>query len=118
MPITGYKDEILSALEEIINSGEVTPEGIYNGLETQGFIEESADEMPLGEEEGLEEGPEEGMDEMGGMGGPEGMPPLGEGPPEEGGAEGMPADTRIMAVRAALSDDADKKKKAAEERVL
>jgi len=125
MAISGYKDQIISALEDILATGDATAEGIYSALETQGFIEESADEMPMGEEygedeeaEGAEEGGvgmyEEGMEAEGAGG----TSPLGS---EEGSEEGpadMPADTRIMAVRAALSDDADKKKKAAEARTL
>ena len=110
MPLTGYREELVAALDEIIAKGG-SGEEAYDELSSRGFVE--------GEEAGGEEemlgGEEGGIDEMmatADMGG-EGMPEMGgeEMPPPPMGEAGgeNPEGSRIAAVQAALEDDEKKK---------
>tara|TARA_R100001082_G_scaffold111107_1_gene93400 strand:- start:80 stop:466 length:387 start_codon:yes stop_codon:yes gene_type:complete len=124
MPLEGYREEIVAALDELIAQG-LDGNAMYDELSARGHV--------AGEEGGeAEEGmPPEGMeDEMGMEGEMPPLPPEGDmgmgmamGPPPEAGGEMMPPpesgnpgqDSRISAVQAALQFDKDKKDKAATE---
>ena len=120
MPVEGYREEIVAALDELIAQG-LDGNAMYDELAARGHI--------AGEEGGeAEEGmPPEGMEDEMAMEGemppppPEGDMDMDMGPPPEAGGEMMPPpesanpgqDSRISAVQAALQFDKDKKDKAA-----
>ena len=122
MPLEGYREEIVAALDELIAQG-LDGNAMYDELAARGHV---SDEGGGEAEEGM---PPEGMEDEMAMEGEMPPPPpedamgMDMGPPPEAGGEMMPPpesanpgqDSRISAVQAALQFDKDKKGKAAAE---